>query len=265
MRAIIFALIAAGVIGWAAVAADLSGTNAPPAGTGPAGAAPKPAAVPANAVPAEAAPPAHAGAGQKPPAVAAPAANVAKRNGLSPEGQAEYATLRRAELELNAQHKLLTGLIDEHARLANDSSRIGSLEKSQWEGQLVQDLRNRSSQVLAQLNEMTKQRLAFEAAHGPRPASPPRLGALDEQKALNADEFAYVTRLDELLLNVRQQLANIDEAAKGLYSELQTNSTAEAVTRVSVLLDENATRAKLWEREQSELELRKLEFQALRK
>jgi len=242
MKAILFAALAADLIGWVAFAAD------PPATNAPAPVAAAPAAAPAQPAPAPAAP-------------AAPP----KQESLTPEEQAQYALLVRGEVQLNAQLKLLNELIDQHVQLVDSSPTVGSLEKSQWEGQLVQDLRNRSAVVLAQLNDLTKQRLAFEAAHGPRPASPPPLGALDEAKPLNADEFAYVTRLDELMLSVRQQIAGLDEEAKGLYTELQTNNAPEEMTRVSVLLDDNARRAKLWEREESQLELRKLEFRALRK
>ena len=91
------------------------------------------------------------------------------------------------------------------------------------------------------------------------------MGALEEGKALNADELAYVTKLDERLLRVRQELAATAEAAKNLTMQLQTNATAQAVGRVSVLLGENSLHARQWVREQSELELRKLEFRAIRR
>jgi len=55
------------------------------------------------------------------------------------------------------------------------------------------------------------------------------------------------------------------DAEKGFYAELQTNNTAEAVGRVSMRLEENGKQVRLWEREASELELKKLEFRALRK
>jgi hypothetical protein len=243
MKTTLSALLAVGTIGWATAAEQVT-TNAP--------AAAGPAAV--GAAPAAAAPAAGAVA----------AANLPKR-GLSPEERVEYLTLVRGELELNAQVKLLTELIEDHAKRGEDLTRTSSPEKGQWEGVLAQELRNRRALIVVQLNQATKQRLAFEAAHPPRPGSEPGLGALQEDKPLNADEFAYVTRLDERLLSVRQELATIDDVAKGLYSELQTNSTTEAVTRVSILLDENIRRCKLWEREQFELELKKLEFRALRK
>ncbi len=184
---------------------------------------------------------------------------------LSADERAQYGRLLRAEWEFNAQLKLLGELTDQHFKSADEAARTGTSEKHQWESLLVQELRAKSSTLLAQLNESTKQRLAFEAAHVSSPASGSPVGGLEEIKALNPNELAYVTRLDERLLQVRQEMAAIDDAAKGLYSELQTNATAEAVGRISLLLDENTLRGKAWEREKSELELKKLEFRALRK
>jgi hypothetical protein len=67
------------------------------------------------------------------------------------------------------------------------------------------------------------------------------------------DELAYVAKLDERLLRVRQELVATAEVAKNLTMQLQTNATAQAVGRVSVLLGENTLHAAQWAREQSEL------------
>ena len=99
-----------------------------------------------------------------------------------------------------------------HALGARASERRVALpEQSRWEILLANELRNRSSLVLTQLNDVTKQRLAFETAHVAMPLGAAGVGALQEGKPMNADEFAYVTRLDEHLLKVRQEMAALEE------------------------------------------------------
>ena len=199
------------------------------------------------------------------PVPAAPAAaisDLAKPGTLSPADRLQYARLIRTELELNAQLRLLAELLEERLSRSDQFARSAAPERAQWEAELARDLRSRNSVVLGQLNELTKQRLAFEAAHVP--ASTPGLGTLDDGK-LNLDESAYVSRLDERLLKVRQELAALDDSSRGLAMQLQTNTTVEAVGRIQVMIEENTRRAAQWEREHSELELKKLEFRALRK
>jgi len=168
-------------------------------------------------------------------------------------------------LELNTQLKLLTELADLHAKRSEEAARTGTPEKTRWEAELAQELTAQKAAALAQLNETTKRRLAFEAAHASISPASAGDGALAEGKALNADELIFLTRLDERLVKVRQGLAASMDAEKGFYAELQTNNTAEAVGRVSMRLEENGKQVRLWEREASELELKKLEFRALRK
>ncbi len=136
-------------------------------------------------------------------------------------------------------------------------------EKARWETDLAQELRGKTVGLRDQLNALTKQRLAFEAAHGP--AAPQSPGALEDNKPLSADEFVYLTTLDERLVKVRQELVAVDAAAKAIHSELVTNNTPEDMQRISLLLDDNTRQARQWEREESELQLKKLEFRALRK
>jgi hypothetical protein len=204
---------------------------------------------------------------QAPAAAAAPvpvaqATNVARRKQLSPEDRAEYARLTKAEVELSTRLKVLGELAQEHLQRAEDS-KAGAPEKSRWETDLAHELRDKSSVALEQLNTLTKQRLAFEAVHPPTASlvSAP----LNEPRALTPDEFVYVTKLEERLLIVRQELVANAETARGFHAELQTNNTPEDMERISLRLDENARQSRQWEREQFDLELKQLEFRALRK
>ncbi|HWI59205.1 MAG TPA: hypothetical protein VNZ22_18400, partial [Bacillota bacterium] len=188
-----------------------------------------------------------------------------KATPLSPEDRASYTRLNRSELELSTQIKLLTDLADEHAKRSEEATKKEAPEKAKWEGERAAELRDKGATLLSQLNEITKQRLAFETSHSPVNPAEMATGALEEGKAGNSDEFIFLTRLDESLVKTRQELLALVEATKGLHAELQTNNTVEAMTRVSALVEQNERQQRLLQREQSDLELRKLEFRALRK
>ncbi len=201
---------------------------------------------------------------QPPPATAAgpgQGTNIAKRKPLSAEERAEYNRIARTELELNTRLKLLGEMAGEHSRRA-DESRVGFPEKARWESELAQELRDKSTALLAQLNVLTKERLAFEAARGPTQRPP--LPLFEDTRSLNPEEFAYLTQIQERLLRTRQELVATDLAAKALYSELQTNNSPEAMERISLQLDENNRQTRQWEREQTDLELKESEFRVLR-
>ncbi len=187
--------------------------------------------------------------------------NVAKQKPLTAEERTNYNRLKRSEVELKAQVNLLNELAGEHFRRAEES-RIGLPEKARWETDAGQELRQKSSQLLGQLNEATKERLAFEAAHAPDPEA--ALASLEDRNSLNPDEMAYLMKLDDRLVRIQQEMVANDQAAKALFLELQTNNSPDDMDRISRQLDENARQSKQWEREHADLELKELEFRALR-
>lgn len=191
---------------------------------------------------------------------AAPAGEAPK---LSAEERAQYARWFQTEVELNTRIKLLSELTEEHLQRA-EAARAVTPDKARWENDRAQELRDKSAGVLTQLNEATRQRLAFETAHKISDGTP-TLGASIEAKPLGPEEQAYVRNLDERLVRIRQELVQALQAGRELHAQLQTNINPENVSRVSLLLEDNTRVARQWEREQADIELRKLEFQALRK
>ena len=182
MRVSIIAVLAAGTIGWA-FGADVAQTNTPAAGDEAKTNTPAVVEVAITNAPGKAdaagtnKPVAGAAAVAAPGAKATPAAaNALKQKAMTPEEQAYYSRLTRGELELTTQHKLLTELAEEHLRVA-DTTRVALPEQSRWEILLANELRNRSSLVLTQLNDVTKQRLAFETAHVAMPLGAAGVGA----------------------------------------------------------------------------------------
>lgn len=207
-------------------------------------------------------------AATNPPAAGAPVVagavqgtNTAKRKPLTAEERAEYNRLAQSEVELKAQVKLLNDLAGEHLR-REEESRIGLPEKARWETDAGQELRDKSSKLLGQLNAVTKERVAFEAARGPDPEA--ALARLEERNSLSPDEMEYLMKLDDRRLRIRQEMVANDQTARALFLELQTNNSPDDMDRISRQLDENSRQSKQWEREQADLELKELEFRAVR-
>ena len=192
------------------------------------------------------------------------AADGSKPIALSPDESAQYGEMRRGELEFNAKLKLLAELSDEHAKRA-DAAKTETSDKVKWETDLVQELRDRATRMAKQLSEVTTQRLAFEAAHSPPPGPAVGLGSLETTNRLNMDEIAYLTKIEQRLSKVADELASTLETTRSYTAELATNRAPEDVGRISRLLEVNGRQLKELEREQVGLDLRKLEFRALRK
>lgn len=201
----------------------------------------------------------------KPPSGIVPqTADGSKPIALSPDESAHYGEMRRGELELNAKLTLLAELSGEHAKRA-DAAKSETSDKGKWETDLVQELRDKATRMAKQLSEVTTQRLAFEAAHSPPPGPAFALGSLESTNRLNADEVAYLTLIEQRLSKVADELALTLDTSRSYTAELATNRAPEDVGRISRLLDVNGRQLKELEREQVGLDLRKLEFRALRK
>lgn len=236
MRAILSLALAAAAFA-VAPAATGAETNAPaqPAGAGPAAINPAPV----------------------------PAGKETKRSEMTTDQRLQYAEAARTELELGAQLRLLAELAQEHLDRADDAANSANPQKSQWETDRAQELRTKSAAILGRLNQATQERLNLETTHAPAP--PPVFGLLADTKALKPEELEYLLKLDERVLKTRMEIAALEEAAGKLHADLSTNSTPEVSWRFSLLFEENARRGLQLEKELSDLELKKLEFRALRK
>jgi hypothetical protein len=190
--------------------------------------------------------------------------NPAKGKPLTPEEQAAYARMNRREVELSAQIRLCTEFAEELLKRASDV-KTGMPDRAKWLTDLAQELRDKAAGSLKELNDISAQRVAFDATHGPTTNAVVGNGALDQPKPLNADEFTYLNRLEDRTLKIRQELAFTLDYGKTFALQLATNNTPEAVTRISAMVDENNAIVRILEREEADLDLRKLEFRALRR
>ncbi len=186
------------------------------------------------------------------------AADAAKTDTPSMDVKAEVAKLQQREIELTAQFALLKELAAQHRQRADAANTANQRDKSKWEGELARELADRVDRTTVQLEEVMRQRLTAEesAKLAAGPATP---------EAPDRDEAAFLARLDTQLWRVEQDLKAALETTKGFNAQLQTNSTPEHVLRVSFLVQENNTLIRYLERDRSELELKALQYRALKK
>jgi hypothetical protein len=178
---------------------------------------------------------------------------------------AAYAALLKSNLELNAQFKLLSNLAQEHRKLAEEAAKANQAEKALWENDLAKELSDRSSALLKQLSDVTKQRLAFEKAPKNAAVSAGSLNAAITATRLSSHEVEFLSKLDEGLQRVEQELRATRQDASAYAAQISTNTMPYDFERAAYILDQNTRKVRQLEQEHFDLELRKLEFQALRR
>lgn len=199
-----------------------------------------------------------------PPTTPPPAAESPRTGPLNPEDSGRYVSLKIEETRLETQVKLLTELADEHQK-RSEVAKFEKPEIEKWESARSQELRDRVLAAGRQLNEAIKARLAFEEAHLAPIVPLVSIGALGSAGSLNPNELAYVTRLDRRFNVVTAEWLSAIESGRNYAVQLGTNRVPEEAERISFLLNESSRQARELEREQADIELRRLEFRALRK
>jgi hypothetical protein len=197
------------------------------------------------------------------PVAAAPATEAPKIVTASADDEA-YVALLKSEVELNSQLKLLSSLAQEHRKRAEAASAAGQAQKTLWETELAKELSDKSETVLQQLAEATKQRQAFEQAHKGTAASPGSLNAATVETRISPQEVEFMSKLGERFDRVTQELLTARQYSYDYAEKMRTNTLTYDFQRAAAEFEQNARKIKQLEQEQSDLELRKLEFQALR-
>ena len=176
-----------------------------------------------------------------------------------------YAALMKSQLEFSTQSKLLSSLVQEHRKRAEEATKAEQAQKALWENDLVKELSDRSEALLRQLDEVTKQRLAFEQAHKIAATTVGSLNAPTTATRLSPQDMEFNSKLAERLDRVSQELLAARQNASAYAEGMRTNSMPYGFERAAAVFEQNARDIRQLEHEQSDLELRKLEFQALRK
>ncbi len=183
---------------------------------------------------------------------------------MAAEDLAYYAALNRQEAELNSQLTLLGDLEQEHRKRAAEAGKAEQAAKATWETDLAQELADKTSALKKQAEELSKQRLAFEEAHKPLSPAVHGLRSRMTVSGQNPDEVAYLAKLDEKLWGLQQELNALQDEGNNCAVQLTTNNVPQEMARISGLLEENGRRLRQLQKEQSDLELQKLQFRALR-
>lgn len=176
----------------------------------------------------------------------------------NPDQAAYYANLGRRVVELKAQSVLLNQLAQEHLKRAGQTPG-DQPAKAQWENDLAKELGDQAATFASVLDNTRKEKLAFEQAH---PELHGNGGAAPSQSS-NADQAAYLAKLEERLAAVQQETAETLEAGKVYAAQLQTNAHSLDFSRIASLLQDNGNEVKRLKKEAADLELKKLEFRAL--
>jgi hypothetical protein len=184
--------------------------------------------------------------------------DLTKTNAPGMDAKTAVAKLHQQEIEVTAQFALLKELAAQHRQRADEANRTNQPVKAKWEGDLARELTDRVDRTAAQLEDVMRQRFAAEdaAKASAAPATP---------ETPNPDEAAFLARLDTQLWRVEQDLKAALETNQGFNAQLQTNSTPEHVLRISYLVQENNTLIRSLERDRSDLELKALQYRALKK
>ena len=182
----------------------------------------------------------------------------------SPDEEA-YVALLRSQVELSTQFKLLVSLASEHRKRADEAAAASQGPKAVWEAELAKELHDSSDALLKQLGEATKQRQAFEQAHKNVAVSPGNFSAAAADARVRPQEIEFIKKIDERIDRVSQDLLAARQSAAAYAMQMQTNKMPYDYQQAAEVFQQNARRIRQLEQEQADVELRKLEFQALRR
>ena len=151
---------------------------------------------------------------------------------------------------LNAQALLLKDLIQDHQKRAADLTQKSQGEKAKWETDLVNELQEKNIQLQKNIDQASQV----------SPATSSLKPAADVD-----DQLVFVSTVEAGLERIRQELSAVIEDTRLLTMQLGTNKAPEDVASMSLVLGENQRLVKELQREELDLVLRKLEFQAISK
>ena len=198
------------------------------------------------------------------PGATAPDAEAPKIATASPDEET-YVALLKSQLELNTQLKLLNSLAQEHRKRAEEAATAGQALKVLWETELAKELSEKNQALLKQLSEASKQRQAFEQTHTNAAASLGSLSAATADTRVNRQEVEFMSKLGERIDRVNQELLALRQYAYDYAERMRTNTMTYDFQKIAADFEQNARKIKQLEQELSDLELRKLEFLALRR
>jgi hypothetical protein len=152
---------------------------------------------------------------------------------------------------LNAQTSLLKEMLQEHQSRAAELTQKDQGEKAKWETELVNELQEKIGRLQKSIDQRSH---PGPAANGSNAVG----GEGDEQ-------VVFMATVDSHLEQLRQELSAAIADTQALGLRIATNKMPEEIAATSVALGDNQRIVRELQREQLDLELRKLEFRAIRK
>jgi hypothetical protein len=151
---------------------------------------------------------------------------------------------------LNAQALLLKEMLKEHQSRAAELTQTNQSEKAKWEAELVNELQQKSDRVQKSIEQRSQPGPAANGLNG--------IGEMD-------DQLVFFATVDARLGQIRQELLAVMEDSQVQGLRIATNKGPEDMAAISSALGDNQRIIKELQREQLDLELRKLEFRAIKK
>ncbi len=152
---------------------------------------------------------------------------------------------------LNAQALLLTEMTQEHQKRAADLTQTNQIEKAKWETDLVNELQEKSARLQKSIGQANA---AWPGAKDLKAGA----GEVDEQ-------LAFVSTVESRLDQLQQELSAAVENNSLLSLQIVTNKPPDDMAAMISSLGESQRLVNQLQREQLDLELRKLEFRAILK
>ena len=186
-------------------------------------------------------------------------------SGLSAQIVARYAELVRADYELDARQKLLNELIETHNKRATEARQANKAEQGTWETEVAKRLQEKAAALASSAAPARKERAALEEVHKELSVSLLANTPADVTGGYNSSEMAYLDKLEERARYADQEATAIVESRRLYSQQILTNNVAEDILRLNVLLEQSNREVRSLEQERANMELKKLEFRALRR
>lgn len=184
---------------------------------------------------------------------------------LSPQVVTRYAELVRADWEAEAQQKLLNELAETHNKRATEARQASKTDQASWETEVAKQLQEKAAALAAAAVPTKKERSALEGLHKELNLSLLVNTPADVTGGFSSSEMAYLDKLAERSLKADQETALIEESRRLYSQQILTNTVADDINRLTILMGQAQQDVRLIEQEKANLELKKLEFRALRR
>ncbi len=184
---------------------------------------------------------------------------------MTPQVVTRYAELVRGDTEAEAQQKLLTELADLHTKRATEARQGNKAEQATWETEAAKQLQEKSAAITASSAQIKKEKAALEEVHKELGLSLLANTPADVTSGYSSSEMAYLDKLEERIQKSDQEAAAIIETRRLYTQQILTNNVTEDINRLTLLLDQSQREVRQLEHDKANLELKKLEFRALRR